>query len=153
VSFVEGDLYVGYPEFLVAPMREELTRLGVEELRSAEDVDRAVRESAGTLMIVVNSVCGCAAGKARPGIARALQHAVTPDRLATVFAGADVEATERARGYFAGMPPSSPSVALLQNGQLVYMLQRSQIEMRSADEIAAELQAAFDNFCAKPASV
>jgi putative YphP/YqiW family bacilliredoxin len=144
---------VSYPEFLIAPMREELTRLGVEELRTAEDVDRAVRESRGTLMVVVNSVCGCAAGKARPGIAQALQHSARPDRVATVFAGADVEATARARAHFTGMPPSSPSVALLQNGELVYMLQRSQIEMRSAEEIAAELQAAFDKFCARPAGV
>jgi putative YphP/YqiW family bacilliredoxin len=144
---------VSYPEFLIAPMREELTRLGVEELRSADEVDRAVRDSSGTLMIVVNSVCGCAAGKARPGIARALQHGVRPDRVATVFAGADVEATERARRYFTGMPPSSPSVALLRNGELAYMLQRSQIEMRSAEEIATELQAAFDKFCARPANV
>jgi putative YphP/YqiW family bacilliredoxin len=144
---------LSYPDFLIAPMREELTRLGVEELRTADDVDRAVRESSGTLMVVVNSVCGCAAGKARPGIARALQHGVLPDRVATVFAGADVEATAQARRYFTGTPPSSPSVALLRNGELVYMLQRSQIETRSADEIAAELQAAFDTFCAKPANV
>ncbi|MCL4849436.1 MAG: BrxA/BrxB family bacilliredoxin [Acidobacteria bacterium] len=130
-------------------MREELTRLGVEELRTAEAVDRAVAAS-GTLMVVVNSVCGCAAGRARPGIALALAHGAKPDRVATVFAGADVEATERARGHFAGMPPSSPSVALLRGGQLVYMLHRRQIEMRTAEEIADELKAAFDTFCSAP---
>jgi putative YphP/YqiW family bacilliredoxin len=129
-------------------MREELTRLGVEELRTPAAVDAAVRETAGPLMIVVNSVCGCAAGRARPGIALALEHAVKPARLASVFAGADVEATERARGYFTGMPPSSPSVALLRDGRLVYMLHRHQIEMRTAEEIGAELRAAFDRFCA-----
>ncbi len=140
---------MAYPEHLIAPMREELTRLGVEELRTAEAVDRAVAAS-GTLMVVVNSVCGCAAGRARPGIALALAHGAKPDRVATVFAGADVEATERARGHFAGMPPSSPSVALLRGGQLVYMLHRRQIEMRTAEEIADELKAAFDTFCSAP---
>lgn len=140
---------MAYPEHLIAPMREELTRLGVEELRTAEAVDRAVAAS-GTLMVVVNSVCGCAAGRARPGIALALAHGAKPDRVATVFAGADVEATERARSHFAGMPPSSPSVALLRGGQLVYMLHRRQIEMRTAEEIADELKAAFDTFCSAP---
>jgi putative YphP/YqiW family bacilliredoxin len=138
-----------YPEFLIAPMREELTRLGVEELRTAADVDAAVTGTPGTLMIVVNSVCGCAAGKARPGIAQALAHPVTPDRVATVFAGADIDATDRARSYFAGAPPSSPSVAILRAGEVVYMLHRHQIEMRGAAEIAEELRAAFDRFCAK----
>lgn len=137
-----------YPEFMIAPMREELTRLGVEQLQTAADVDQAVATTKGTLMIVVNSVCGCAAGRARPGVALALAHDPKPARVATVFAGADVEATERARKYFTGMPPSSPSVALLQNGHLVYMLHRHQIEMRSAEEIGAELKAAFDVFCA-----
>lgn len=137
-----------YPEFLIAPMREELIRLGVEELRTAADVDRAVRETDGTLMIVVNSVCGCGAGRARPGVALALENAVKPTRMGTVFAGADVEATDRARSYFTGMPPSSPSVAILRNGRLVYMLHRHQIEMRSAEEIGVELRAAFDKFCA-----
>lgn len=141
---------MGYPEFLIEPMREELTRHGVEELRTAEAVDEAVQGTPGTLMIIVNSVCGCAAGKARPGIADALQHSVKPDRVATVFAGADVEATARARQYFAGMPPSSPSVGLLRNGELIYMLHRQQIEMRTAGEIAAELTAAFDKFCGAP---
>jgi putative YphP/YqiW family bacilliredoxin len=139
-----------YPEFFVAPMRQELTRLGVQELRTADEVDRAVSDTPGTLMIVVNSVCGCAAGKARPGIAMALEHTVKPDVVATVFAGADVEATTRARQYFTGYPPSSPSIGLLRNGKLVYILERSQIENRQAHEIARELTSAFEKFCAAP---
>ncbi len=110
-----------YPEFMIAPMREELTRFGVRELRTAAEVDDALTQTPGTVMVVVNSVCGCAAGKARPGVALALQHAAKPDLVATVFAGADVEATERARGYFTGYPPSSPSIALFKGGKLVYM--------------------------------
>lgn len=141
-----------YPEFFVAPMRQELTRLGVQELRTADAVDQAVSSTPGTLMIVVNSVCGCAAGKARPGIAMALQHAVKPDVVATVFAGADVEATAQARGYFAGFAPSSPAIGLLRNGRLVYMLERRQIENRQAHEIAAELTTAFDKYCAASVS-
>jgi len=137
-----------YPEPFVAPMRQELTALGVEELRTAADVDRAVADTPGTLMIVVNSVCGCAAGKARPGIALALRHTRKPARVATVFAGADVEATDRARQYFSGFMPSSPSIGLLQNGRIVYMLERSQIENRDALAIARELTTAFDTFCA-----
>jgi putative YphP/YqiW family bacilliredoxin len=144
---------VAYPEFLIAPMREELTRLGVEELRTADAVDEAVKGTPGTLMVVVNSVCGCAAGKARPGVALALQHAVKPERVATVFAGADIDATERARQHFAGYPPSSPSIAMLHDGKLVYMMERHQIENRSAEAIAAELTAAFDKYCAKPTTV
>ena len=136
-----------YPEFFVAPMREELTRLGAHELRTVQDVEAAVTGTTGTLMIVVNSVCGCAAGKARPGIALALRHPVRPDSVATVFAGADVEATDRARGYFTGYAPSSPSIALLQQGALVYMLERSQIENRDAQQIATELTTAFEKFC------
>jgi len=136
-----------YPEMLVAPMRADLTRYGVEELRSAEAVDAAVRETPGTLMIVVNSVCGCAAGKARPGVGLALQHVTRPSRVGTVFAGADVEATDRARSYFTGVRPSSPSVGLLKDGELVFMLERQQIENRSAQEIASALTAAFDRFC------
>jgi putative YphP/YqiW family bacilliredoxin len=139
-----------YPDFFVAPMREELTRLGVEELRTAADVDSAVANTPGTLMIMVNSVCGCAAGKARPGLAQALRHQTRPGRLASVFAGFDDEATARARGYFVGHPPSSPSIALLRAGQLVYMLERHQIENRSAEQIASELTAAFDRFCGAP---
>ena len=137
-----------YPEIMIRPMREELTRLGAEELRTPEDVDRAIGEQKGTLMVVVNSICGCAAGKARPGVARALNHSVRPDRVATVFAGADIEATEKARAYFTGYPPSSPSIALLKDGQLVYMMERRQIEGRGPDEIAQELTRAFDQFCA-----
>jgi putative YphP/YqiW family bacilliredoxin len=136
-----------YPEPFIAPMRAELTRAGVRELRTAADVDEAVR-TPGTVMIVVNSVCGCAAGKARPGIAQALQHATRPDVVATVFAGADHEATARARDYFAPYPPSSPSVGLMRDGQLVFMLQRRDIETRDANAIAAELTKAFDEHCA-----
>jgi len=129
-------------------MREDLTRLGVEELRTAEAVDGAVKNSQGTLMVIVNSICGCAAGKARPGVALALQHDVKPDKVATVFAGADVEATERARSYFTGYRPSSPSIAILKDGELVYMLERFQIEGRDATQIAGELTRAFDQHCA-----
>jgi putative YphP/YqiW family bacilliredoxin len=128
-------------------MRAELSRLGIEELKTAEAVDEAVRTTPGTLMIVVNSMCGCAAGKARPGIALALQHAVTPDRVATVFAGGDIEATDRARTYFTGYPPSSPSVGLLKNGELVWMLERRQIENQGPDAIASALAKAFDSHC------
>ncbi|RPH56827.1 MAG: BrxA/BrxB family bacilliredoxin [Acidobacteria bacterium] len=140
-----------YPDFLIAPMREELTQLGVKELRTPEQVDAAVKQT-GTLMIVVNSVCGCAAGKARPGIAMALQHAVKPDVVATVFAGADIEATERARGYFTGFPPSSPAVALLRDGKLVYMLERRHIENQNAEAIAFVLTDVFDRLCAPAAA-
>lgn len=136
-----------YPEMLIQPMREDLTRLGVEELRTPEVVDETVKNSKGTLMVVVNSICGCAAGKARPGVALALQHDVKPDKVATVFAGADIEATERARSYFTGYGPSSPSIALLKNGELVYMLERWQIEGRDANQIAGELRKAFDEHC------
>jgi putative YphP/YqiW family bacilliredoxin len=141
-----------YPEMFVAPMRQELTRFGVRELRTADEVDQAVTATPGTLMIVVNSVCGCAAGKARPGVAMALSHPTRPDVVATVFAGADVEATARARSYFTGSMPSSPSIALLKDGKLLYMLERRQIENRDANEIAAALTAAFDHFCGKPVS-
>ena len=138
-----------YPEFFVAPMRDELTRLGVVEWRTADEVDRGVTQTEGTVMVVVNSVCGCAAGKARPGVSLALQHTIKPDLVATVFAGADIEATEKARGYFTGYPPSSPAIALLQNGKIVYMMERHQIENQEADNIARELTAAFDTHCAK----
>lgn len=136
-----------YPEAFIAPMRAELTQLGVEELRTADDVDAAVRGTSGTLLLVVNSICGCAAGKARPGVALALQHPRRPDRVATVFAGADVEATDRARGYFTGYQPSSPSIGLLRDGRLVFMVERRQIENQSAEQVAATLTAAFDRFC------
>jgi len=141
-----------YPEFFVAPMRQELTRLGVRELRTPDEVDAAVSGTAGTLMIIVNSVCGCAAGKARPGVALALKHPVRPDVAATVFAGFDVEATDRARSHFAGYQPSSPSIAILRNGAVVYMLERSGIENRDARDIATELTTAFERFCAAPAT-
>ena len=137
-----------YPEFFVAPMRKELTDLGIKELRTPAEVDAAVTNTPGTLMIVVNSVCGCAAGKARPGVAMALRHDSRPDVVATVFAGADVEATDRAREYFAGYRPSSPSIALLRGGKVVYMMERMQIEGRDASAIAQDLTTAFDRFCA-----
>ncbi len=137
-----------YPEYLVAPMRQELTTVGAVECRTPADVD-ATLKTPGVTMMVVNSVCGCAAGKARPGIAMALQHPNRPDTLATVFAGADVDATNRAREYFTGFPPSSPSIALLRDGKLLYMVERRDIESRSADAIADLLTMAFDKFCAK----
>src|ERR1041385_8653931 len=136
-----------YSELMIRPMREELTRIGVEEMRTPEDVQRTIENSKGTVMVVVNSICGCAAGKARPGIARALQHEVRPDKVATVFAGADIDATEKARSYFTGYGPSSTSIALLKDGQLVYMLERYQIEGRDARQIAGELTQAFEKYC------
>lgn len=138
---------MAYPEIMIRPMREDLTRLGVEELKTAEAVDQTIQNSKGTLMVVVNSICGCAAGKARPGVALALQNEVKPDKVATVFAGADIEATERARSYFTGFRPSSPSIALLKDGKLVYMLERFQIEGRDAQQIAGELTRAFEQYC------
>jgi putative YphP/YqiW family bacilliredoxin len=135
-----------YPEQFIAPMRDELTRLGVRELRTATDVDNVTKEQ-GTVMIVVNSVCGCAAGKARPGIAIALQHATKPDVVSTVFAGADIEATDRARQYFAPYPPSSPSVGIMKDGKLVFMLERRDIETRDTMAIANTLKKAFDEHC------
>jgi putative YphP/YqiW family bacilliredoxin len=140
-----------YPEFMIAPMREELTRFGVRELKTAGEVDAAITETPGTTMVVVNSVCGCAAGKARPGVAQALQHDVKPDHVTSVFAGADTEATQRARGYFTGYPPSSPAIALLKDGKLLYMMERHQIENQEAGAIAAQLTAAFDKHCATAA--
>ena len=136
-----------YPEFFIAPMRDELTRLGVVELRTADQVDATLTKE-GTVMVVVNSVCGCAAGRARPGIALALEHSVKPDVVSTVFAGADVEATEKARSYFTGYPPSSPAVALLRDGKLIYMMERHQIENQEAPAIAEALTSAFDKHCA-----
>ena len=137
---------MAYPEQFIAPMRAELTQVGARELRSPADVDEAVKSS-GTVMVVVNSICGCAAGKARPGIAIALRNEARPDVVATVFAGADVEATARAREYFRPYPPSSPSIGLLRGGKLVYMLQRRDIETRSAEMIAEALVKAFDEHC------
>ncbi|HEX4154062.1 MAG TPA: BrxA/BrxB family bacilliredoxin [Acidobacteriaceae bacterium] len=135
-----------YPELMVIPMREELTRAGIQEARTAEDVDAAVKQP-GTTMVVVNSICGCAAGKMRPGVRLALQHSTKPDQAVTVFAGQDREATERARSYFQGHPPTSPAIALLRDGQLVYLLQRSAIETSTAQAIAQELARAFDTYC------
>ena len=132
-----------YPEFLIAPMREELTQLGVKELRTPEQVDAAVRQP-GTLMIVVNSVCGCAAGNARPALRLALEHAVLPQQVVTVFAGQDLDATSRARQYFDDYQPSSPSMALLRDGEVVHFVHRHQIEGRSPQVIAGELVKAFD---------
>jgi putative YphP/YqiW family bacilliredoxin len=137
----------GYPEHFLAPMRDELTRLGFDELRTPELVDEAVKRP-GTTLLVVNSVCGCAAGKARPGIALALRSGARPDHLGTVFAGGDLEATARAREYLAPYPPSSPSVALLKDGQLVFMMERRDIEGSPADVIARRLQDAFKQHCA-----
>ena len=137
-------------------MRQELTRLGVRELKTAADVDAVLGRQLGqpgdqqgpTVMVIVNSVCGCAAGKARPGVAMALQHANKPDIVATVFAGADIEATETARSYFTGYAPSSPSIGLLKNGELIYMMERYQIEGKGPEQIADELKRAFDQCCA-----
>ena len=136
-----------YSEILIKPMREDLTRIGVEETRSPEQVEEAIGSTKGTLLVVVNSVCGCAAGKARPGVAMALQNEARPDRSITVFAGADIEATNKAREHFAPYPPSSPQIGLFKDGKLVFMLERHQIENKYAEEIAQELTRAFDRFC------
>jgi putative YphP/YqiW family bacilliredoxin len=138
-----------YPEIMVIPMREELTRLGIKELHQPEDVDSALKNRPGTTMVVVNSICGCAAGRMRPAVRVALQNSVQPDQSYSVFAGQDTEATERARSYFTGQPASSPSIAILRDGQLVYMMPRRDIESREAPAIAASLKEAFDRLCAK----
>jgi len=135
-----------YPELMLIPMREELTRVGIKELRAAAEVDAAL-VGQGTALVVVNSVCGCAAGRMRPAVRIALQHASLPEKLYSVFAGQDAEATQQARSYFTGYPPSSPSIALLRDGKLIYLLQRNQIENRDAAAIAADLTQAFDRFC------
>jgi putative YphP/YqiW family bacilliredoxin len=142
-----------YPEIMVIPMREELTRLGIEELRTAEEVDRALRGQPGTSLVIVNSICGCAAGRMRPAVRMALQNAARPDHAYSVFAGQETEATERARSYFTGYSPSSPSIAILRDGELVYMMQRRDIESREAPAIAADLKAALDKFRGKPMPV
>ena len=139
-----------YNPALVAPMRAEVTRLGVKELTTAAEVDAALGDQRGTMLVFVNSVCGCAAGNARPALAVALQHPVLPQQVVTVFAGQDVEAVSRARQYFAEYQPSSPSMALLRDGEVVHFVHRHQIEGRSPREIAANLTAAFDKFCAAP---
>ncbi len=136
-----------YPEPLVAPMRAELSGIGFEELRTPDAVDAALRDAKGTTMVVVNSVCGCSARNARPAAAIAIRHDRKPDHLTTVFAGQDAEATARARSYFTGYPPSSPQIGLLKDGKLVFMLERWQIEGRPAEEIARDLEAAFDEYC------
>lgn len=137
-----------YPELMVIPMREDLKRMGIEELRTASDVDRELGSTQGTTLVVVNSICGCAAGRMRPAVRTALQHSSRPDRAFSVFAGQDVEATDRARSYFTGYPPSSPSLALFREGKLVHMMQRSDIEHRDAMDIATELKRVFDQHCA-----
>ena len=137
-----------YPEIMVIPMREELTRAGIKEVRTAEEVDAALAKP-GTTMLVVNSICGCAAGKMRPGVRLALQNKNLPDQAITVFAGQDREATERARSYFEGHPPSSPAVAILRDGKLVYLMQRSAIETATAPMIAQELARAMNELCSK----
>lgn len=136
-----------YSELMVAPLRQDLVRIGFTEMRTPDDVE-GLLESEGTVLVVVNSVCGCSAGGMRPGVALALQDSsVRPQLLTTVFAGQDLEATERARGYFTGYPPSSPSVALLRDGELAYMLERGQIEGRTPQEIARELTEVFAEHC------
>ena len=136
-----------YDERFITPMRQELTQLGVEELRTAADVDEKVKDAKGTTLLVVNSMCGCAARNARPAVAAALQHAVRPDHMYTVFAGQDADATRAAREHIVGYPPSSPSMAMLKDGKVVFVLERHQIEGRSADAISADLVAAFDANC------
>ena len=138
-----------YPELMIIPMREELTRLGIEELRSAQEVEQVLGQRQGTVMVVVNSVCGCAAGRMRPAVRIAMEHPVRPEKVVSVFAGQDREATEQARRHFAEYPPSSPSIGLLRDGELVFMMQRMDIENREAEDIAADLTAAFDRICAK----
>ena len=136
-----------YDERFVTPMRQELTRIGMEEMRTAEEVDAKLRDAAGTTLVVVNSICGCAARNARPAVTVALQHGKRPQRLTTVFAGQDMEATARARSYFTGYQPSSPQIALLKDGKVAFMLERHQIEGRGADAIARDLMDAFDAHC------
>ncbi len=136
-----------YDERFIAPMRQELVDIGFQEMRTAEEVDAEFKDPVGTMLVVVNSMCGCAAGRARPALALAIRHPVRPRKLRTVFAGQDREATERARSHFAGQPPSSPSVGLFKDGKLVYMMHRYQIEGRDATEIAEELAKAFEKYC------
>jgi len=136
-----------YDERFVAPMREELVRIGFQELRTPEEVDAELQHQQGTTLVVVNSICGCAAGRARPGVALAVRHEPRPQRLTTVFAGQDRPATDRARSYFEGQPPSSPQIALFKDGRMVFMMQRREIEGRDAPEIAEQLIEAFDEYC------
>jgi len=141
-----------YDERFVTPMRMELTQIGVEEMRTPHEVDAKLKDTHGTTLVVVNSVCGCAARNARPAVARAIQHEARPDQLTTVFAGQDVDAVQRARSYFTGYAPSSPQIALMKDGQVVYMLERHQIEGRTAEDIAKDLTRAFDKYCEKTAA-
>jgi putative YphP/YqiW family bacilliredoxin len=138
-----------YPEQLIGIMRQDLTQYGVVETRTPEEVDRTLGPDSGTVLMIVNSVCGCAAGKARPAVGMALQHSTKPDKVATVFAGADLEAVERVRELLTGVPPSSPSMAIFRDGKPVFVLHRHQIETRQAPEIAQVLTSAFDQFCVK----
>lgn len=141
-----------YDERFVTPMRIELTQIGVEEMRTPQEVDARLKDTHGTTLVVVNSICGCAARNARPAVAKAIQHEARPDQLTTVFAGQDVEAVQRARSYFTGYAPSSPQIALMKDGQVVYMLERHQIEGRTAEDIAKDLTRAFDKYCEKTAA-
>ena len=136
-----------YPEMMVAPMREDLVRIGFSELKTPDDVDAALAPDEGTTLVAVNSVCGCAAGMMRPAVYLSLQGEKKPEHLTTVFAGQDMEATDRAREYIVGYPPSSPAVALFKDGDLVYMMERHQIERRHPEDIAADLRAAYDEHC------
>jgi len=137
-----------YPEIMVIPMREELVRAGIQETRTAQEVEQALAKP-GTTMVVVNSICGCAAGKMRPGVRMALQHSTLPDQKITVFAGQDREATEKVRSRFEGNPPTSPAVAIFRDGKLAFLMQRSAIETSTAPQIAQYLTHAFDDICAK----
>jgi len=139
---------VPYSSLIVNPMRQELTAVGFQELMTPDEVDAFMNEKASSAMLVINSVCGCAAGQARPGVHLALRHEVRPERLVTVFAGQEVEATKQARDHFADIPPSSPSIALFKDGEMVYFVPRHRIESRSAEDVAADLTAAFDRYFA-----
>lgn len=141
-----------YPELMVIPMREELTRLGIQELRTAGEVEEVLGKTQGTVMVVVNSICGCAAGRMRPAVRTALHHPTLPEKVVTVFAGQDRDATEQARRHFEGYAPSSPSIGLLREGKLVFFLERGDIENREAEDIAADLTEAFDRYCARTAA-
>lgn len=147
MSFNPFQMASGYPEEMTEPMRAELTRFGVEDLRTPEQVDEVLKPASGTVLVVVNSVCGCAAGNARPGVAKALQNEKIPDRIVTVFAGVDREATSRAREYFTGYQPSSPQIVVIKDGKIVTMLERGNIEGRTADDVAADLVNSFNTNC------
>jgi putative YphP/YqiW family bacilliredoxin len=147
MSFNPFQMAMGYPEEMTEPMRAELTRIGVEDLRTPEQVDEVLKPASGTVLVVVNSVCGCAAGNARPGVTKALQNEKIPDRIVTVFAGVDREAAARAREYFTGYQPSSPQIAVLKDGKVVSMLERQNIEGRTADDVANDLVNAFNTYC------